>query len=84
MTHGAMPLAVPLAGLLMRCLVTLLEHPDQVRSLLVVSKIIHLLLAMLAPQVCVAAASDGTAAWDGLFVDVCWKRAMFDHSASYA
>jgi hypothetical protein len=35
----------PLLLLLLRCL--------QVRSLLVMSKIIHLLLAMLAPQVCI-------------------------------
>eukprot|EP00878_Enallax_costatus_P005871 GHUV01006159.1.p1 GENE.GHUV01006159.1~~GHUV01006159.1.p1 ORF type:complete len:513 (+),score=160.68 GHUV01006159.1:14-1552(+) len=42
--------AVPI-GLLMMSLVTLLEHPSEVRSLLVVAKLVQLLLVMLAPQV---------------------------------
>ncbi|KAF6265753.1 ubiquitin elongating factor core-domain-containing protein [Scenedesmus sp. NREL 46B-D3] len=42
--------AVPI-GLLMRSLVTVLEHPSEVRSLLVVAKVVQLLLVMLAPQV---------------------------------
>ena len=35
----------------MMSLVTLLEHPSEVRSLLVVAKLVQLLLVMLAPQV---------------------------------
>lgn len=36
----------------MNSLVTLLEHPSEVRSLLVMAKLVQLLLVMLAPQVC--------------------------------
>jgi hypothetical protein len=35
----------------MGSLLTLLEHPSQVASLLVVAKLVHLLLSMLAPQI---------------------------------
>lgn len=35
---------------LVRSLVALLEHPDKVKSLLVVSKVVRLLLVMLSPQ----------------------------------
>jgi hypothetical protein len=48
--HDSSDMTTPLLALLVWCVTT------QVRSLLVVSKVIHLLLAMLAPQVSVSAA----------------------------
>jgi hypothetical protein len=48
--HESSNMTTPLLALLVWCVTT------QVRSLLVVSKVIHLLLAMLAPQVSVSAA----------------------------
>jgi hypothetical protein len=39
------------AGRLLAAVVDLMEHPTQVRSVLVQSKLVNLLLAMLAPQI---------------------------------
>ncbi|KIZ03660.1 hypothetical protein MNEG_4303 [Monoraphidium neglectum] len=45
---------------LMRALVALLEHPELVKSLLVVSKVVHLLLVMLSPQMQVSRRADSS------------------------